>query len=166
MPDFRRLASNFGAVAIVVVLLLAVTFLPPDNSLHEVQSNGSISACVPETYPPLVTGDPDRPGIDVELLQAITGKLGVGLSLNTNDAIGRDINPRNWGLNRGQCLIIGGAVVDSDLPRSFLETSPSFAETGWAIISPQPLASLKGLNVGVLTLVSGLDRIGLASLLR
>jgi polar amino acid transport system substrate-binding protein/cystine transport system substrate-binding protein/membrane-bound lytic murein transglycosylase F len=34
------------------------------------------------------------------------------------------------------------------------------------MISPQPLADLKGLNIGVLTLVSGLDRIGLSSNLR
>jgi ABC-type amino acid transport substrate-binding protein len=149
-----------------VVLLLAVTLLPPDNSLHEVQNSGSISACVPPSYPPLVTGDPDQPGIDIELLKAVTARLGVGLSLNTNDAIGRDINPRNWGLNRAQCLIIAGGVVDSDQTRSFLETGPAYAKTGWSVISPQPLNGLKGLNVGVLTLVSGLDRIGLASLLR
>jgi polar amino acid transport system substrate-binding protein/cystine transport system substrate-binding protein/membrane-bound lytic murein transglycosylase F len=166
MPNFRRLASNFGAVAIVLVLLLAVTLLPPDNSLQEVRNAGTISACVPATYPPLVTGDADHPGIDIELLKAIASHLGVGLSLNTNDAIGRDINPRNWGLNRAQCLIIAGAVVDSDQTRSFLETSPSFAKTGWAMISPQPVGDLKGIRVGVLTLVSGLDRIGLATLLR
>ncbi len=166
MPSFRRLASNFGAIGVVLVLLLAVTFLPPDNSLQEVRAAGSISACVPTSYPPLVTGDADRPGIDIELLKAVTAHIGVGLSLNTNDAIGRDINPRNWGLNRAQCLVIAGGVVDSDQTRSFLETSPSYAETGWAMISPQPLSDLKGLNVGVLTLVSGLDRIGLASLLR
>ena len=166
MPSFGRLASNFGAIALVLVLLLAVTFLPPDNSLHEVQVAGSISACVPTSYPPLVTGDDSMPGVDVEILKAVTAKLGVGLALNTNDAIGRDINPRNWGLNRAQCLIIAGGVVDSDQTRSFLETSPSYAKTGWAIVAPQPVGDLKGLNVGVLTLISGLDRIGLATYLR
>jgi ABC-type amino acid transport substrate-binding protein len=166
MPSLSRLASNFGAVGVVVVLLLAVTFLPPDNSLHEVQAQGSINACVPTVYPPLVTGDPGHPGIDVELLRAVAGKLGVGVGLNTNDAIGRDINPRNWGLNRAQCLIIAGGVVDSTQTRSFLETSPSYAETGWAIIAPQPVGDLNGLNIGILTLVSGLDRIGLATYLR
>ena len=77
MPSFRRLASNFGAIGVVLVLLLAVTFLPPDNSLHEVQTQGSINACVPTSYPPLVTGDPSQPGIDVELLKAVTAKMGV-----------------------------------------------------------------------------------------
>jgi len=166
MPDFRRLAGNFGGVAIVVALLLGVTFLPADNSLQEVRSTGTISACVPATYPPLVTGDAEKPGIDIELLKAVTAHMGVTLSLNINDAIGRDINPRNWALNRGNCLIIAGGVVDSNLTRSFLETSPPYAKTGWAMISPKPVTDLKGLNVGVLTLVSGLDRIGLANLLR
>jgi len=166
MPDLRRLASNFGGVGVVLVLLLAVTFLPADNSLQEVRATGTISACVPATYPPLVTGDPDKPGIDIELLRAVTARLGVGLSLNINDAIGRDINPRNWALTRGNCLVIAGGVVDSSLTRSFLETSPPYAKTGWAMLSPQPVGDLKGLDVGVLTLVSGLDRIGLANLLR
>ncbi len=166
MPNFRRLSRNFGAIGVVLVLLLAVTFLPPDNSLHEVQQQGSINVCVPTTYPPLVTGDPQQPGIDVELLNAITARMGVTAGYNTNDAIGRDINPRNWSLNRAQCLIIAGGVVDSTQTRGFLETSPSYAETGWAIVSPQPLAGLKDRTIGILTLVSGLDRIGLATYLR
>ncbi|HEY4202593.1 MAG TPA: transporter substrate-binding domain-containing protein [Devosiaceae bacterium] len=158
--------KNFISVGVVLVLLLAVSLLPPDDTLHEAEASGSISACVPTSYPPLVTGDPQKPGIDVELLKAITQRIGVGLGLNTNDAIGRDINPRNWGLNRAQCLVVAGGVVDSTQTRSFLETSPSYAETGWAIISPQPVGDLKGLNIGILTLVSGLDRIGLATYLR
>lgn len=166
MPRFSRLAGNFGAIGIVLVLLLAVTFLPPDNSLRDVQAAGTLSACVPPAYPPLVTGDDARPGIDIELLEALAAHLGLGLSLNRNDAIGRDFNPRNWGLNRAQCQVIAGGVVDSDQTRSFLETGPSYAKTGWVVISPKPLAGLKGLHVGVLTLVSGLDRIGLASFLR
>lgn len=165
-PGLSRLLRNFGAVGIVLALLLAVTFLPPDTSLREVQSAGTLRACVPTSYPPLVTGDSDRPGIDVELLNAVAGRLGVQPSLNINDAIGRDFNPRNWALDRSQCEVIAGGVVDSDQTRSFLETGPSYARTGWAVILPQPLAGLKGLNIGVLTLVSGLDRIGLASYLR
>jgi polar amino acid transport system substrate-binding protein/cystine transport system substrate-binding protein/membrane-bound lytic murein transglycosylase F len=57
-------------------------------------------------------------------------------------------------------------VVDSDQTRSFLETAPAYAKTGWAMISTEKIGELKGLNIGVLTLVSGLDRIGLASFLR
>jgi len=166
MQNIRRLLRSYGAIGIVVALLLAVTFLPPDNSLQDVRNDGSISACVPATYPPLVTGDPDRPGIDIELLEAIAERLGVTLRINTNDAIGRDINPRNWRLNRAQCLLIAGGVVDSDQTRSFLETSPAYARTGWAMVSPQPPGDLKALKIGILTLVSGLDRIGLANLLR
>lgn len=166
MPDVRRLTRDFGAIAVVLGLLLAVTLLPPDTSLREVKEAGALRACVPPTYPPLVTGDPDHPGIDVELLQAVANNIGVQLALNHNDAMGHDFNPRNWGLTRAQCQVIAGGVVDSDQTRSFLETGPPYARTGWALISPQPITDLKGLNIGVLTLVSGLDRIGLATYLR
>ncbi len=166
MPDMRRLANNFGAIGLILALLLAVTYLPPDNSLKQARAGGALRACIPPSYPPLVTGDAERPGIDIELLRAIAGRIGLTLALNANDAIGRDFNPRNWGLNRAQCQVIAGGVVDSDQTRSFLETTPPYARTGWALISPKPPADLKGVNVGVLTLVSGLDRIGLASFLR
>ncbi|MBK8085716.1 MAG: transporter substrate-binding domain-containing protein [Devosia sp.] len=166
MPDVQRLLRDFGGIAFILALLVAVTFLPPDTSLSEVRATATLKACVPPAYPPLVTGDPQRPGIDIELLGAVAAHIGVQLALNRNDAMGRDFNPRNWDLNRAQCQVIAGGVVDSDQTRSFLETGPSYARTGWAVISLEPLAELTGLSVGVLTLVSGLDRIGLASFLR
>jgi polar amino acid transport system substrate-binding protein/cystine transport system substrate-binding protein/membrane-bound lytic murein transglycosylase F len=166
MAVFSRLLRDFGFIGLVVLLLVGVTLLPPDTSLREMEAGGILRACVPPAYPPLVTGDAERPGIDIEILTAVASRLGVDLVLNRNDAMGRDFNPRNWGLNRAQCQVIAGGVVDSTQTRSFLETSPSYARTGWAVISPEPLPDLGGLNVGVLTLVSGLDRIGLASFLR
>lgn len=166
MPGFRRLIGNFGGIAFVIALLLAVTLLPPDTSLSEVQSTATLKACIPPTYPPLVTGDPERPGIDIELLEAVAKRIGVSLQLHENPAMGRDFNPRNWGLNRAQCLVIAGGVVDSVQTRSFLETGPSYADTGWAIVSPAPIDRLEGKALGALTLISGLDRIGLASFLR
>ena len=58
--DRRMRASGadigFG-IAVVLVLLLLVNFLPPDTSLSEVKAKGAIRACVPTAYPPLVTGD-------------------------------------------------------------------------------------------------------------
>lgn len=154
---------SFGAV---LALLVAVSLLPPDTSLTEVETAASLKACVPLVYPPLVTGNPERPGIDIELLQKVAGRIGVSLVLSENRAMGRDFNPRNWGLNRAQCQVIAGGVVDSGQTRSFLEIGPPYAETGWAIVSPVPIESLKGRTVGALTLISGLDRIGLASYLR
>jgi polar amino acid transport system substrate-binding protein/cystine transport system substrate-binding protein/membrane-bound lytic murein transglycosylase F len=62
--------------------------------------------------------------------------------------------------------VVAGGVVDSNQTRSFLETGPPNAETGWAVLSPNPSGSFKDKRIGVLTLISGLDRIGLASFFR
>jgi hypothetical protein len=166
MHILRGLARELGSLAVVVVLMLLVSFLPPDTSLSEVQAAHAIRACVPTTYPPLVTGDPDRPGIDIEILRAVARYLGVELILNINDAIGRDFNPSHWDINRGKCEVLAGGVVDSTLTRSFLDTGPSYAKTGWAIMAPAPLKDIRGRTLGALTILSGLDRIGLASYLR
>ncbi|MET3927893.1 transporter substrate-binding domain-containing protein [Devosia sp. 2618] len=166
MARFLGVLRQFSGVGLVLLLLFAVALLPPDTSLSEVHSTAMLKVCVPPSYPPLVTGDPERPGVDIELLQAVAKRLNVSLGIYTNNAMGRDFNPRNWNLNRAQCQVIAGGVVDSDQTRSFLETGPSYSDTGWAMISPKPLASLKDLNVGALTLAPGLDRIGLASYLR
>ncbi len=166
MLMLRQLARDLGGIVVVVGLLLLVTFLPPDTSLGEVEANHAIRACVPTTYPPLVTGDPDRPGIDIEILHAVADYTGVELLLSPSDAIGRDFNPRHWAINRGKCQLVAGGVVDSPLTRSFLDTGPPYAETGWAIVAPAPLQDIGGLTIGALTMISGLDRIGLASYLR
>jgi polar amino acid transport system substrate-binding protein/cystine transport system substrate-binding protein/membrane-bound lytic murein transglycosylase F len=161
-----RARRDVLSFVLLLALLVGVSLLPPDTSLREVERVGSLKACVPPLYPPLVTGDPAQPGIDIELLQAVAERLGVALQISENRAMGRDFNPRNWGLNRAQCQVIAGGVVNSAQTRSFLETGPPYADTGWAIVSPDPIDSLRGKTLGVLTLVSGLDRIGLASYLR
>jgi polar amino acid transport system substrate-binding protein/cystine transport system substrate-binding protein/membrane-bound lytic murein transglycosylase F len=166
MLTLRQVARDLGGIVVVVGLMLLVTLLPPDTSLSEVEASNAISACVPTSYPPLVTGDADRPGIDIEILRAVADAIGVQLLLSPNDAMGRDFNPRNWAINRGNCQVLAGGVVDSTLTRSFLDTGPPYAETGWAIVAPAPLEDIRGRAVGALTLVSGLDRIGLAGYLR
>ena len=166
MEALRQVGRNLGPLLMVTGLLLAVTFLPPDTSLQEVRRTGTLRACVPTAYPPLVTGNPERPGIDVEILRAVADDMGVALSLNQIPTIGRDFNPRNWRVTRAHCEVIAGGVVDAPLTRSFIETGPPYAETGWAAFAPSPLPSLDDRRVGVLVGVSGLDRIGLASFLR
>ena len=166
MLTLKRLTRDLGGIFVVIGLMLLVTFLPPDTSLSEVKATDAIRVCLPTTYPPLVTGDPDRPGIDVEILRAVTDHIGVDLLLSPNDAIGRDFNPRNWAVNRGKCQVLAGGVVDSPLTRSFLDTGPPYARTGWSFVAPEPIGDIDGLTIGALTLVSGLDRIGLASYLR
>ena len=165
-PALRRWMRDFGGLGVVVALLGALNLLPPDTALEEVTRTGTIRVCVPSLYPPLVTGDAERPGIDIEILRAVADRMGVGLVLAPNDAIGRDFNPRNWGVTRGHCQMLAGGVVATRLTRSFLDTGPAHATTGWAVVAPRPLPSIAGAEVGTLVMLSGLDRIGLSAHLR
>jgi polar amino acid transport system substrate-binding protein/cystine transport system substrate-binding protein/membrane-bound lytic murein transglycosylase F len=100
------------------------------------------------------------------LLETIADRLGVRLLINANSAIGRDFNPRNWRVNRGQCEVLAGGVVGSELTRSFLDTTPAYLETGWAAVARDPSLRLEGARVGFFSGVSGLDRIALSRYLR
>jgi polar amino acid transport system substrate-binding protein/cystine transport system substrate-binding protein/membrane-bound lytic murein transglycosylase F len=152
--------------ALILGLLAGVYLLPPDTSLNEVRKAGILRACMPPLYPPLVTGNPIAPGIDVELLQVIASGLGLRFAIHPNQAMGQDFNPRNWRLTRAQCEVLAGGVVASPMTRSFLETSPSYAQTGWALLLPKPLEDVTGRRAGVLTGISGLDRLALSRYLR
>jgi polar amino acid transport system substrate-binding protein/cystine transport system substrate-binding protein/membrane-bound lytic murein transglycosylase F len=147
-------------------LLAGVYLLPADTSLSEVRRAGLLRACMPPVYPPLVTGEPAAPGIDVELLQALADKLALKFVISPNPVMGQDFNPRNWRVTRAQCEVLAGGVVASPVTRSFLETSPSYAETGWGFLLPKPLDDLQGRRAIVLTGISGLDRLALSRFLR
>ncbi len=89
------------------------------------------------------------------------------LAITPNPAMGQDFNPRNWHVTRAQCEVLAGGVVASPMTRSFLETSPSYAETGWALHSAEAdRPTLQGRRAGVLTGISGLDRLALSRFLR
>jgi polar amino acid transport system substrate-binding protein/cystine transport system substrate-binding protein/membrane-bound lytic murein transglycosylase F len=162
LPQRRDVVTFAG----VFGLLGAVYLLPPDTSLRTVRAAGTLRVCLPPSYPPLVTGNAAAPGIDVELLQAIARELGVRLVTVSNAAMGRDFNPRAWRITRAQCEVLAGGVVGSPTTRSFLDTTPSYAMTGWAWLAPHPVGSLQDRRVGVLVGVSGLDRVALATWLR
>src|SRR5262245_41399575 len=147
-------------------LLVGVYLLPADTSFSEMRKAGQLRVCMPPDYPPLVTGDHSAAGIDVELLQAVAKGLGVKLVVSSNPAMGQDFNPRNWHVTRAQCEVLAGGVIGSPVTRSFLETSPSYAETGWAFVSGKPLGDISGLRAGGFTGVSGLDRLALSRYLR
>jgi ABC-type amino acid transport substrate-binding protein len=151
----------------ILALLAAVYLLPPDTSLREVRRAGALHVCMPPAGPPYVTGDPQAPGIDVEILQALTGALGLRLLAVPEPAMGRDFNPRGWHITRAACEVVAGGVLASPMTRSFLETSPPYAQTGWALIAREAVADLQSRKIGILTPPSsGLDRIALASRLR
>jgi ABC-type amino acid transport substrate-binding protein len=157
---------NVLIYGLIFGLLAGVYALPPDTSLGEVRKSGLLRVCMPPNYPPLVTGNPDAPGIDVDLVTAMAGKLGLRLAVSLNQAMGQDFNPRNWRVTRAQCEVLAGGVVASPVTKSFLETSPPYAQTGWALVVPKPPASIQGRRVGVLAGISGLDRLALSRYLR
>jgi ABC-type amino acid transport substrate-binding protein len=121
---------------------------------------------MPPLYPPLVTGTPEAPGLDVELLRALAARLGLRLAISPNEAMGQDFNPRNWRVTRAQCEVLAGGVVASPVTRSFLETSPTYAQTGWGFVALRPIGELSGRRAGVFIGISGLDRIALSRFLR
>ena len=153
-------------LVVVVALLVAVSFLPPDTSLASRQAAGSLMLCVPPSYPPLVTGDADKPGYEVELGDAVAEALGLKLVVNVLPSIGKDFNPRNWFLTRAQCDMVGGGVADTVQTRSFMQTVPTAVRTGWIGISPSGAMPPAGSVVAVLPGTSGLNRVSLSSWLR
>jgi ABC-type amino acid transport substrate-binding protein len=162
----NRWRSALINVGVVIVLLTAVSFLPPDTSLKERQQSGVIKLCVPQSYPPLVTGDEQNPGFDVEMAEQIAQDLGLRLVVNVMPSIGRDFNPRNWLLTRAQCDMIGGGVADTPQTRGFLQTVTTGIETGWVAALPDGQMPGRGATVAVLPGSSGLDRLALSSWLR
>lgn len=160
---WRAAAVNLGAV---IVLLMGASLLPPDTSLGDRQGAGVLKLCVPQSFPPLVTGATEQPGYDVELAGAIAAKLDLQLQVNTLPSIGRDYNPRNWSLTRAQCDLVGGGVADSEQTRSFLQTVPTQARTGWVAISETGAMPPSGSTVAVLPGTSGLNRVALSTWLR
>jgi ABC-type amino acid transport substrate-binding protein len=163
----RRGFGDLAAILFVGLLLWGVTFLPPDTTLAEVQRTGVLRVCVPGSYPPLVTGDPGRPGLDIELLQEVSDGLDLRLVPVTNVSIGRDFNPRNWRVTRAQCLVLAGGIVDAAVTRSFLVVTQPHLETGWAAVTlDASLASLDGVDVGFYSGLTGLDRLALSAWLR
>src|SRR5216684_4308805 len=142
--DLPGKLRRFLPYAAIFGLLVGVYLLPPDTSLSEVRKAGVLRACMPPDYPPLVTPDRDAPGIDVELLQALAKRLGVRLVVTSNPAMGQDFNPRNWHVTRSQCEVLAGGVVVSPTTKSFLETGPPYAQTGWALVAPKLPPELQG----------------------
>jgi ABC-type amino acid transport substrate-binding protein len=165
-PARVRWIHDVATVGVIAVLLAAVTLLPPDTTLAEVRRAGFLRVCLPDRFPPLVTGESAAPGIDVEILGLVADRLGVRLLVARNPSIGRDFNPRNWRVTRAQCLAIAGGVVDSVATRGFLVTTPPHLETGWAAVPRDDLAEFGGARVGFFAGLTGLDRIALSSWLR
>lgn len=166
MGRLRTFLQQYGWVLGSIALLAAVYLLPPDTSLAEIRRTGALTACIPTSRPPLVTGDPERPGLEIELLQAIATEIGVRFVPNTIAAMGEDFDPSLWRVTRAQCAVIAGGLLDTAETRGFLDVSPSFAETGWTALTPTAGESLSGRTAAILANVPGADRLALSRFLR
>ena len=166
-PQRRNPLFDLAPLAAIFALLFAVSFLPPDTSRDEVDRLGRLSVCMPSQYPPLVTGDPDVPGFEVEMMREIADRLGWRLNVVSNSAMGRDFNPRNWRINRAQCQVLAGGIALNNTTQSFLDTTAPHLLTGWALIAPvgETIEMIES-PVGFLAGLTGLDRIGLGQYLR
>lgn len=160
---WRSTVINLGTI---FALLIAVSFLPADTSLSQIKERGVLKLCVPAAYPPFVTGNPEHPGYDIELVQAIADKIGVRLAVNTLQSIGRDFNPRNWMITRGQCDILAGGVADTVRTRNFMQTIPTDIQLGWMLLSLEGRIPTQGDQVIVIPGNTGLNRLELSAWLR
>ncbi|WMT89031.1 transporter substrate-binding domain-containing protein [Pelagibacterium sp. H642] len=166
-PQRRSGFYDLLPLVAVFALLFAVSFLPPDTSRAEVDRLGRLSVCMPTLYPPLVTGNADAPGFEVELMQQVADRLGWRLNIVSNAAMGRDFNPRNWRINRAQCQVLAGGIALNTTTQSFLDTSAPHMVTGWALVAP-PGETIETVEspVGFLAGLTGLNRIELGQYLR
>lgn len=160
---WRSTVINLG---VILTLLVAITFLPADTSLSQIKERGVLKLCVPASYPPFVTGDPQHPGYDIELMQAVADDIGVRLLVNKMESIGRDFNPRNWMLTRGQCDMLAGGVADTVRTRNFMQTIPTNIQLGWMLLSPEGQRPKKGDQIFVIPGNTGLNRLELSGWLR
>lgn len=150
----------------MVGLLGGASLLQPDTSLQLVEQAGVLRACVPQSFPPLVTEDKAAPGFDIAILEEIAKRANLRFAPNVSATMGRDFNPANWRITRAQCEIVAGGVVTSRMTRSFLETIDTGIENGWVLISKGGAPAAKGQKIGVYPGFAGLDRLKLSTYLR
>lgn len=166
MDKRPRWTGDLVTIIGIAALFGVVYLLPPDTSLAEMEKSGRLRLCIPALFPPLVTGVQTAPGFDIEFARAIAERLGVRLAVNSNPTMGRDFNPRNWNVTRAQCQVLAGGVIVSDMTRSFLDTTPPYLETGWALVAAGIPVGLRDRKVGFYAGLAGLDRIALSRFLQ
>jgi polar amino acid transport system substrate-binding protein/cystine transport system substrate-binding protein/membrane-bound lytic murein transglycosylase F len=103
--------------------------------------------------------------MEVELLQAIAGEIGVRFVANTITGIGQNFDPSVTPITHSQCAIIGGGMLDTAATRSFLDVSPPYGETGWVLLAKTAGTPIAGTAI-VLANVPGGDRVALSQFLR
>ena len=122
---------------------------------------------MPTIYPPLVTGDPERPGIDIEILPAVADYIGVDAAAQPQRCHGPRLQPAQLGRQpraSARCSPAASSIRRSPGRSSIpVRPTPRPAGRSWR---RRRWKTIDGRTLGALTIISGLDRIGLASYLR
>jgi ABC-type amino acid transport substrate-binding protein len=161
-----RLLQDLLILSLVLLPFILANGLPQDTSFSEARRTGLLTACVPSSFFPLAMPHAADKGFDIRLLDEIARRLDLTLNLNVIPNIGRDFDPRGWGINRASCQIIAGGISVTARTRAFLETAATGIDTGWAILARSQASLAKGTPVGVYPGYGGLDRVALSQFLR
>ena len=152
---------EYGWVLLSLGLFVAVTFLPPDTSMQQLEKRGVLTACVPPLQASVADTTTER-----ALLAAIAERMGLRLALYEVPAMVQNFDPRDWGVNRAQCAILASGISDTPLTRAFMDVSPPYGETGLLALSRAEHEAITGLSAAVPANLHGVDRLALSRYLR
>lgn len=159
-----RLFKRFSRLSLELLMLATAALASSDTSLHKVQAAGLLKVCVPFDHPPLSGKVAAKPGLEVELAQAVAKQMGLGLQLD--HVRGWELASLDQKVRRTQCQLIAGGVVDAEFHRQQLEFLSPSLDIGWAIVYSPEVPGLKGTRVTVYAGFPGLDRLALSRFLK
>lgn len=161
--QWRKPATD---IAVIALLLFALSYLPPDTSLSERVEHGVLRYCVADKNSELIrAADETRPGYELSLMQGVAQDLRLRLQVVEIANMGRSFNPRDWQIGRGQCDILGGGLADSAPNRGFLTLLPNGGRIGLLRVGSSA-APVPGTEIGVYMGSAGLNRVRLSTWMR
>jgi L-cystine transport system substrate-binding protein len=152
-PPMKTSLSSFLRVAGVAVALFAGVAAQAADLLDEVKQRGSLRIALEGTYPPFNFRDEQGKltGFDVEIAQAIAGKLGVKPEFTTTEWSGILA-----GLQAGKYDVIVNQVAATDKRRETFDFSAPYVVSAAQLIvranetrAMTTKADLKGKKIGV-----------------
>ena len=71
--------KSFSRLWLELLMMATAALASSDTSLHSVRAAGVLRVCVPFDHPPLSGTFVAKPGLEIELAQAIAQQMGLGL---------------------------------------------------------------------------------------